>query len=499
MPIKQAGRLAALALTGLFVLCCKKDDPKPEPEPEPEPTERTEAQLIKDDIYKYYKLYSLWADESIPDYLKNPAEFTDRYKSAEAVLDALKKLTPVHGAYSGGVLDRFSFMEGINGYSTSNEASSRVKMDSYEGYGFEMFNVHYGTSDSKTVQPILDFVEGGSPAYNAGFRRSDIVTAINEDTNFSVGIDDESAKNDMMNRLSTALNSPKFTLQVVKKDGSILKRELTYTNYVINPIYKETVFHSTNNNVGYLALSSFEEIDETTSGKVNKANIDAVFKKFQDQQIKSLVVDLRYNGGGYVDAAIYVADLIGGSKLKSQLMLTYETNKYLQSDAAASLRRELNIHNTNFEGKSTLNLDKVYFLVSENTASAAEMLINVFRPHKIAVKIIASGSRTFGKPVGFFRQSVQNKIYFWPVSFMLRNKNGVSDYWDGLLADQPNITDYVFADLGDPDENMLEAALAEAMPASSARAAVSRKSSLRRSSRPTKVYPRPETGMIKTR
>jgi len=68
-PLKQTGRLATIALTGLFVFSCKKDTPKPEPEPEP--VERTEAQLIKDDIYKYYKLYSLW-DKSIPDYTSNP-------------------------------------------------------------------------------------------------------------------------------------------------------------------------------------------------------------------------------------------------------------------------------------------------------------------------------------------------------------------------------------------------------------------------------------------
>src|SRR5690606_38689330 len=107
MPLQQLGRWAAIALIGLSVLSCKKDEPKPDPEPEP--TDRTEGQLIKDDIYKYYKLYSLWADESIPDYLDNPAEFTDKYTSASSVLDALKKLTPVHVASGyAGVFDRFS-------------------------------------------------------------------------------------------------------------------------------------------------------------------------------------------------------------------------------------------------------------------------------------------------------------------------------------------------------------------------------------------------------
>ncbi len=492
-----AGRLAAIALTGLVVISCKKDNPKPEPEPEPVVTERTEAQLIKDDIYKYYKLYSLW-ETSIPDYKADPSKFTDQYSSAGQVLSALKKMTPSYPKYKEGVIDRFSYFVGANGYNISSFASNKIKMDTYNGYGFEMFNVHFGTSDNKTVQPIIDFVEGGSPAYLAGFRRSDIVTAINNDNKFSVGIDDSEAKTDMLNRLSSALSSPKFTLEVIRNDGSVLKRELTYGEYVIDPVYKESIFNFSNNNIGYLALSSFEEIEEeTTGGKINKKNIDAVFKKFQDQNIKSLIVDLRYNGGGYVDAAVYIADKIGGSKLKSKLMLTYETNKYLQSDATSSLRKELNIRDTYFQGLSTLNLDKVYFLVSEHTASAAEMLINVIRPHNIAVKIIASGTHTFGKPVGFFRQLIQNKVYFWPVSFKLRNKDGVSDYWDGLLADEQNIIDYVFADLGDPEENMLEAAFNDAVPNRQSKASSRKKTSFKYSLPIGKVYSRPEIGMFK--
>lgn len=516
MRVKQVGRLAAILLSGLFILSCKKDNP--EPEPEPEPTDRTEGQLIKDDIYKYYKLYSVWADESIPDYLKDPAQYTDQYSSASNVLDALKRLTPVHVAagYSG-VFDRFSFMEGINGYNIGGQAST--KMDNNEGYGI---SIQWFSLDSKTAQPFISFVEGGSPAQVAGFKRADIITSVNKDAeNYSVEVScpdeggtcevkDPAAYSRLRGKINSALDAASLTLQVKRADNKLFEKPMSYNNsYVINPIYKDTIYLNSNNNIGYLALSSFEEIENNNQ---NQRNIDAAFAAYETKQIKSLIVDLRYNGGGYVDAAIYVADKIGGAKTKGKLMLTYEMNNYMQSDAAKSLRDQLNMYDTYFEGLSALNLNKVYFLVSEETASAAEMLINVLTPH-LPVEIIATESRTYGKPVGFFEQKVRDKVSYWPASFILKNshgnlgekynkgtESGLRDYWDGLVPDKSEVGDDVSAEVGDPKERMLATALADAAPSTRARAALRSISS--RTIQPVdqgKMHTRPERGMIKTR
>ncbi|QQT43588.1 Probable CtpA-like serine protease [Sphingobacterium multivorum] len=495
-PLKQTGRLTILALTGLLVFSCKKDTPKPEPEPEP--VERTEAQLIKDDIYKYYKLYSLW-DKSIPDYTKDPSQFTDKYGSADLVLDALKKMTPAHAAYPNGVFDRFSYMEGLDGYNTGATASGRLKMDTNEGYGIY---VQLGTEDEKTAQPIIYFVEGGSPAQKAGFKRSDFITAVNGDSDYSIAvtctatgctINDASARDKMMNKLNAALDGGTLKLQVKHQDGTTTIKDLTYANgYTIDPIYKDSVYTYNGNNVGYLALSSFEEIE---NNNVNQQNIDAAFTKFQEKQIKSLIVDLRYNGGGYVDASAYVADKIGGAITKGKLMLTYEVNDYIK--ATPSINKMF--QDTKFEGKSNLNLSKVYFLVSDRTASAAEMIINVLKPY-LQVQIIASGTRTYGKPVGFFEQVVQKKVSFWPVSFLLKNSANFSDYWDGLVPDKSNITDYVFVDVGDKKETMLATALNDAAPGITTKAsinAISRKGY--RTLNQGEVNIRPDRGMIKKR
>jgi len=511
MPLQQLGRWAAIALIGLSVLSCKKDEPKPDPEPEP--TDRTEGQLIKDDIYKYYKLYSLWADESIPDYLDNPAEFTDKYTSASSVLDALKKLTPVHVASGyAGVFDRFSFMDGINGYNIAEQAG--LKMDNNEGYGI---SIQWFSLDGNVARPYISFVEGGSPAQVAGFRRSDIIDAINDDKEtYSVEVDcptnscnvkDPQLFSRLNSNIQSALDGTTLKLQVKRQD-KLFTQTINYDySYVINPVYKDTVYSYSGNNIGYLALSSFEEIE---NNNLNQRNIDAAFAKYESKQIKSLVVDLRYNGGGYVDAAIYIADKIGGAKTKGKLMLTYEMNKYMQSDATKNLRDRLEMHDTYFEGLSALNLSKVYFLVSEQTASAAEMLINVLTPH-MTVQIIADGSRTYGKPVGFFEQKVRDKVSYWPASFILKNSRGnlgekynkgtvrdLRDYWDGLVPDKVNILDDVSAEVGDPSDPMLATALADAAPTTGTKATL-RRVSIRGMHllEQGKINPLPERGMFK--
>lgn len=485
-------------LVALFFVSCKKSNP--EPEPEPPPVERDANAMIRDSVYYYYKLYSLWADDYIPSY-ENPYEFTDQYRSAQSVLTALKGMTPAYPNYRdyGGVYDRFSFMEGLSGYDIG--AQAKVKMDRADGYGlyFDM-----GTVDSKTAQPIIYFVEGGSPADIAGLKRSDIVLSINGESDYAVEIDcegndgckavDPSALGKIRSRLNSALDGTTLTIEVQHEDKSTSIEQLSYKTYTIYPIYKDSVYHYTGKNIGYLALSSFEEIE---NNNFNQVKVDGVFQKFEEQHIEDLVVDLRYNTGGYVDAAVYIANKIGGTKTDKKLMVTYKANAHMER-----VQKGPNgmFKDTYFSRGSSLNLRKVYFLVSETTASAAEMLINVLKPY-FDVQVIATGTRTYGKPVGFFEQIIENKISFWPASFQLKNADGFSEYWDGLAADKSNVTDYIFLDSGNTAETMLETALEDSVPGSSVRA------SARRSARPDKgrvllgssINQLPEKGLLKSR
>lgn len=441
-------------ITVLFVLAlsvsCKKQVDAPE-KPEVEKPERKSDELLKDSVYYYYKLYSLW-ESSITKY--DPiASFTDPFKSPQEVLNSLKSQTPFNSVYNGAV-DKFTYFTDLD---KQSGASARFKMDKNDGYGI-YFSI--GAIDAVTAYPIIKFVEGGSSAAIAGVQRSDMVLELNGvDMKIDVVCDANGCKakdgqkfESIRSLLNTSLTGNSLKLKVEKNDNIIKTYDLTYGQYEIDPLAVDTIFTISNNKIGYFMYSSFEEIKSNNN---NQSKIDELFNEFSTKQIKNLIVDLRYNGGGYVDAATYLADKIINSAGDGKLMLTYELN--------ANLSRGKNSSNSSFKDvyfkrKNNLELQTVCFIVSENTASAAELLINVLKPY-MNVRIIAEGTHTYGKPVGFFPTEIMSKIELWVTSFKLLNAKGETDYWGGLSADKSNVQDYIFRDFGDKKENLIAAAL----------------------------------------
>ncbi len=148
----------------------------------------------------------------------------------------------------------------------------------------------------------------------------------------------------------------------------------------------------------------------------------AVFTKFASENITELVVDLRYNGGGYVNLQQKLANFIVKSSANGSNMMTEQFNsKHITSNVT-----------TKFEKLGGLNISDVYFIVSDNTASASELLINNLKPY-MNVKLV--GENTYGKPVGFFPIPVSD-WYIFPVSFRSVNGLGEGNYFDGIQVDQ---------------------------------------------------------------
>ncbi|WP_293787849.1 S41 family peptidase [uncultured Pedobacter sp.] len=249
------------------------------------------------------------------------------------------------------------------------------------------------------------------------------------------------------------------------------------TAAVSNPntaVLANKVIVSGNTKVAYLALASFPSLNNS------KAALDQAFSEFEAERPTVMVIDLRSNGGGYLETAEYIADLIAPAGLNGKVMYSEVFNPSMQNGAAKILKHQpyldkdgkTAIYNGRmatmadvdytiagntykFHKKGNLkSIQSVYFIVSGNTASASEMLISSLKPY-FEVKLI--GERTYGKPVGFFGINIdQYSVYLG--SFLIRNANGWSDYFTGMEpdvavkgADQPV--------LGDPAESCLKAAL----------------------------------------
>ncbi|WP_412469131.1 S41 family peptidase [Pedobacter sp. KLB.chiD] len=226
--------------------------------------------------------------------------------------------------------------------------------------------------------------------------------------------------------------------------------------------------------VAYLALASFPSISNS------KVALDQAFSGFAAAKPTVMVIDLRSNGGGYLETAEYVADLIVPTSLNGKVMYREVFNPSMQNGTAKILKHQpyldangktviyngrmatmadvdytIGGNTYTFHKKGTLQtIQSVYFIISGNTASASEMLISSLKPY-FEVKLI--GEKTYGKPVGFFGINIdQYSVYL--SSFLIQNANGWSGYFTGM---QPDVAVKGTVDpvLGDPNESCLSAAL----------------------------------------
>jgi carboxyl-terminal processing protease len=101
----------------------------------------------------------------------------------------------------------------------------------------------------------------------------------------------------------------------------------------------------------------------------------------------------------------------------------------------------------------------VVFIVSGGTASASELVINSLKPH-VTVKLV--GLTTYGKPVGFFPVTIENKYDVYFSLFETKNSLGQGGYYTGMTPDVSASevpANTVMYDFGNVNDNYLKLAL----------------------------------------
>ena len=203
--------------------------------------------------------------------------------------------------------------------------------------------------------------------------------------------------------------------------------------------------------VGYLVLNSFS---------VNSAEqqLIAAVNQLKTANIKELVLDLRYNGGGFLDISNQLSWMIGGSDLAGKVYektICNDKNPFsLCNTADAFKQTSLGFSAPNGQTLPQLGLKRVFVLTSASTCSASESLINGLAPFLQVVRI---GSTTCGKPYGFLYLSNCGTSY---AAMQLKGANsvGFGDYADGF-APTCTVADDLSKQRGDASERMLSAAL----------------------------------------
>jgi C-terminal processing protease CtpA/Prc len=204
----------------------------------------------------------------------------------------------------------------------------------------------------------------------------------------------------------------------------------------------------------YLVYNSFA----TPIGEVQLAD---AFKRYDANGVTDVVVDLRYNGGGYLDIAAQLGYLIAGAARSTGV--AFETLSFNDKRTALNVTFPFRPTITGFFGNSarageplaTLNLQRVFVITTSSTCSASEAVINALQG--VDVQVIQIGDTTCGKPYGFSQENNCTRAFF-AIEFEGRNQKGVSTPVTGFTP-TCNASDDFDRQLGDPAERMLATAL----------------------------------------
>lgn len=416
MSFRNIVLAAGLVTTFGLVTSCKKEiateKPAETPPPVVQPEPLSDAKL-KDSALIYTRDLYLW-------YKQIPSAFDPQaHADPDAVMKAIRAYSTEPG--SGTPADRWSYAVKKTEWDNRSMGLNMSTSDTDTDFGLDVFFRVQGDLRVRNV-------EKESAAGLAGVRRGWRITKINGNTNINT-----SNANFIVTGVYESSSST-FTFQ--KPDGSTVDLTLKSTGYRTQPVILDSVYTEGSKKVGYLVFNSF--LGDTTS---IYNNLQAVFNRFSQAQVNELIVDLRYNGGGYVTVQQKLANYIINSTYNGQVMMTEQFN-----DKYTRFNRTLR-----FSKLGSVNVNRVSFIVSSSTASASELLINNLKPY-MDVRLVGP-SKTHGKPVGYFPLPV-GEWYIFPVSFRTINKNGEGNYFAGIPLNN-TVTDGIDKDWGDRSEAAL--------------------------------------------
>ncbi len=437
-----------LSVSLLNLGCSNDDDGIQNPNPNPVTAEDFPVQSF---MWSAMNLWYFWQAE-----VDDLAD--DRFATNQEFAEFLEQ-TPNPDTFIRSLLfseDRFTFfnddfselVNNLSGVSRSN--------------GLE-FGLSFISQGSDNIFGYVQYIIPGSDAESKDISRGEFFTHVDgvqltegnfgsllfgENNNYILGMAD--------------LDSGSFTLN--GKEVSLTKVE----NFVENPIQVATTLDVGGTKVAYLMynrfLSSFNE------------QLNDAFAQFVADGATELVLDMRYNPGGSVNTSRLLASMVHSTDT-DKLYIRQRWNSKIQSQLSAEQLEDYFANTTGASPINSLNLDRVYILTTNSSASASELVINGLAPY---VNIVQIGETTRGKNefsitlvddsdnsfiYNSERENLINPEVSWGLQPLVgRNENadGFFDYVDGLAPNielEEDLTN--LGTLGDVNEPLLARALQE--------------------------------------
>ena len=445
--MKHVGRFFALVVVALSLSSCFLD----KNEGSAEERNHYTLKYVNQFAFNVMNVYYLWIDE-IRENLKGWMSDDDpkakvlevRYKDSAG--KDIDKWTQVTDDYE-------SFVRSIEGVSTT--------------YGYE-FTLFYTSAAKEFISVAVTFVYADSPAEKAGLKRGDII----------LKADGEPIPTDKYKEIINGklVNSSHCRLSL--SDGRSV--EMDAVEMYCNPVHIAKVFDCGAKKVGYLHFTAF----------TLEACLDLVkvCNEFKAQGISELILDMRYNGGGYVETEEVLASMLApaakvasGDVFMTEVYNDILTEAWGESETITHFRNRFKIGGKTIDtSESNIGINNIYAIMTGGSASASEAIICGLKPF---VDITIVGQQSYGK----YCSGIIIEGAGWYETFkddltVREYKNGVkyAANWglyvmigryadrDGYTGCMPNgfAPDVEVADapldgyqLGDPNETMLKAAL----------------------------------------
>ncbi|CAM1333311.1 S41 family peptidase [Tenacibaculum aestuariivivum] len=409
MKLLKASLIAFLLLS--MVSCSEKEDTP----------DNIQAQSF---VWKGLNAYYLWQDK-ITDLedtrFKNDQELYNYLAGFDDASILFYNSLYMVNEYPKDINKTYSLI--VEDYNSLEQAFEGIRITT----GIKINGADYLDGTGNYYAYVYDVVKG-SDADTKGVKRGMIISHVNgtqitkenikslfSNTTFTIHLADYNMGNPISNSITIDL----------------IKNQVTE-----NPIKEVKIIANGAKKIGYVMYNQF------SSSFDNQLN--TVFSNFKNEAITDLIIDLRYNGGGSVKTAVYLGSMITGQFNDELFSKQIWNSKVIANTKNADFfinNFTEKILNKNNEGDiileetiNSLNLSTVYFIVSENTASASELVINALKPY-IDVKLV--GIQTYGKHVGsitlydsdnFLRNGPNFKNnHNWamlPIVFEIQNKNG---------------------------------------------------------------------------
>ena len=393
----------------------------------------------------------LWFDQVVD---QNPALFS----TTSAYFQVLKTTATTA---SGAPVDKFHFTYPTATWNALSSSGAQA------GYGAQWVII----SGAPPRQIVVAYTEPGSPAVapsanlarGAEVLKVDGVDAVNDDS--QAGIDALNAG------LFPANAGETHTFQIQDLGGTIRNITMVSSDVSSLSVQSVSVIQTATGPVGYILFN-----DQLAPAEAELVN---AFNTLQSAGVKDLMLDIRYNGGGYLDIASEAAYMIAGPGPTAGMTfeLTQFNSKHPTVDPVTGATITPQGFHTTTQGFTqgfasgqplpTLNLTRVFVLTGGDTCSASESIINSLTG--IGVQVVQIGSTTCGKPYGFYPQDNCGTTYF-SIEFRGVNAMNFGDYTDGFSPQNaPSPTNAILPGcsvgddfghaLGDPAEARLAAAL----------------------------------------